>query len=118
MSNRAQAVVLRIVMGVSALMLLGALSGWILPALVALCHGGWEELASTPRQEGIFPGPPAWMSPRSASTFSVIYGTLGIAGGFVGLYFAERLWQYLVVIKLHWMTESEVKEMKRREPGF
>jgi hypothetical protein len=58
------------------------------------------------------------MSPKSATKFSIIYGLVGIVGGFVGLYFAERWWRYLVVTKLHWMTENEVREMKRREPGF
>jgi hypothetical protein len=58
------------------------------------------------------------MSPSSASTFSVIYGILGLVGGFVGLILTERWWRYLVVTKLRWMTDDEVKEMKRREPGF
>jgi hypothetical protein len=30
----------------------------------------------------------------------------------------QRLWRYLVVRKLGWMTDEEVEEFWKRDPGF
>ena len=101
---------------------LGSLIGaWILPPAVALAHGGFVEVASLPRSHGVFPEPPDWLMSYSETMYGAVKvgsGILLIVGMVVVTLLGQRLWRYLVVRKLGWMTDEEVEAFWKRDPGF
>jgi hypothetical protein len=90
--------------------------GWILPAGEAFAKGGWAAVGLVPTQ-WIFP-----ILPDMTDTWSKLmnYGTaifaiLGLSGGLV---LSQRLWRYIVVKKPALMTDADVEEFYKRDPGF
>jgi hypothetical protein len=93
----------------------------LLPIIIALVHGGVSEVRNLPVEDYIFLTPPEWLLKKDES----LYGLVKVGGACLMLGFslftlviAAQLWRRLVVHKLRWMTDKEVKEMSERDPGW
>lgn len=98
----------------------GALGSW-LPPLAVASWGGHGGIASIPRSAFVFAEPPDWLRSENHSLFSSIKlcsAVFALAGAAAAMALAQRLWRYLMVRKLGWMTDKEVDEFWKRDPGF
>lgn len=100
---------------------LGALiGGWFVPVVVALTHGGWDEVFRIPVEYGVFCGPPAFLEQGSTGYKVVgisqlvlwLVGTIALATP------AEIWWQDLVITKLGWVTEESLAAWYERMSKF
>jgi hypothetical protein len=96
----------------------GAAGSWILPVVLTVVHDGWRAVPTIPVAERIFGGEPVWLSPKDASFVSVVSGLLAFAGMIGASMLAMRAWRFVAVKKLCWITDQDVDEMNRRDPGF
>jgi hypothetical protein len=97
----------------------GIVGNWPLPLIAALFEPG--KLASLPKPEWGFLNPPESLKIGHPSLYSfVMWGSivLGLIGAGIGFASGQRLWRYLVVKKFGWMTDKEVDEFDKRDPGF
>jgi hypothetical protein len=94
------------------------LGGWIAVGALAVTDRGWVGLGLVPRTFWVFPELPAWFDATQAKVGQICCLTLALVLGVTGLRLAQRVWQYLVVKRFRWMTDQEVDEFWRRDPGF
>jgi hypothetical protein len=98
-----------------------ALGSWVGPIILVVARDGWLGVSHLPLEYLPFGNLPPW----ARETGKAMRALTGVAY-FVPmvLCFAafgrcgERLYQYLVVRKLHWMTQEEVDEARKREKQY
>ena len=112
------AILLLVIMMVFACPAGAVIGGWILPVVLTVVHDGWRAIPTIPVVERIFGGEPTWLSPEAAQFVSFVNLLLGGTGLIAALAFAMRVWRFIVVKKLGWMTDRDVDEMHKRDPGF
>ena len=114
--------ILAFVLG-AGLLIVGAFGGlaagaWPIPIAVALAHGGVSELSRWPIRQGVFPGIPEWATGTAEMALGLVPPFFAIAGMGAGAALALQAWRYIMVKRLHWMTDDEVDEVLKRDPGF
>ena len=89
---------------------------WLLPVAVTVVKNGWPAVREIPTELHIFPRVPTWIDPQSTLFLIVNYGTLtlALASACAGLLLSIKLWRYLVVKKLRWMTEDQADAYLKR----
>jgi len=100
--------------------LAGYLGFWVAPVFFAIAHDGWSGLAQV-RVVNYTPQPPDWVGPHGSLTrwlTGVAYFIPVIAGLAIGGLFGERLYRYLVIEKLRWLTREQVDEARRNEKQY
>jgi hypothetical protein len=114
-----KAMLLCVAVLLSALLVGGVAGSWIVPLAVALSKGGWAEVVQLPVSEHIFGQLPTWTTPESDFyVFKVLlYFAIPVICPAFGVQLALNWWRRSVV-KWKWMTEEEVEEFFKRDPGF
>ncbi len=94
----------------------GAPGSWLLPIVVTVVEKGWFGIREIPAEMYVFPKDPLWIDTQSTLFVVVTYGkaVLGTVTAVAGAFLATKLWRYLVVKKLRWMTDREVDEYLHR----
>jgi hypothetical protein len=92
---------------------------WIVPLVVAIAHDGLGGVSRISREAFIFPTVPDWISSdRSSGTYKLVAVCMlfmTIPGAAIFGVLGERLYRFLIVKKLHWMTQQEVDAARKRE---
>jgi hypothetical protein len=99
--------------------LLGMTAGtWVVPLTLAIWRDGLSGVMQVRTELGVFAHAPMWIDPTRHSTLFkfvemsvIVFGIVGLRCGVLG----ERLYRFLVVEKLHWMTRDEVDAARSRE---
>jgi hypothetical protein len=113
---------LLLVVLVPGLGLVGGVAGsWIVPSILALAHDGVQGVYDLPVSHRLVANLPAWLDPHRErllySAAGLVYGLVILAGCAICGFAGGQVWRYMVV-KLHLMTEEEVREVNNRDPGF
>ena len=116
------AVALLVVIIPASMFVGGAIGSWLVPLALAVLRDGIDGPAQIPIEWGVIANLPIWLDPESGRPWYTIAGIASmivcIAGaGVLGL-LGGRLWGWLVVKKFRWMTEEEVREFSKRDPGI
>lgn len=92
---------------------------WVLPLTLALGHGGVEGLRHIPVDWYGAAHAPAWvdqdsglLSRHHVDTFGLF---LSIPSAAVFSVLFHRLWTFIVVKRLHWMTAEEVERFNNKQ---
>jgi hypothetical protein len=95
-----------------------ATGGAIGIGLVVVPHDGWAAMGHLPISSWGMPEKPPWLSEdekfRASIFISIFCLVLAMAGTGLGL----KLWRFLVVQKLRWMTNEEADEVFKHYPEF
>jgi hypothetical protein len=103
---------------------LGVLLGtWPLPVILTLVRAGWTGLEHLSTDAYVFASIPPWIEPGPPPNAAYFFAFLGQAlpmlfGAVIFGRLGERLYRYLVVKKLHWMTQEEVDAARKREKQY
>jgi hypothetical protein len=90
------------------------------PAVLTLAHEGWSGLFEI-RVVHATAQLPDWVGPPKSGTraLAAIANLVCIAGGMiVGARSGERLYRYLVIEKLRWLTQEEVNQARKQEKQY
>ncbi len=83
---------------------------WISAGLVVLIgRGSLSAITGIPIKSWVFPVSAPWFT-ETEETLWNIGGILALIAAFVVLIWCFKLWRYIVVRKLNWMTDEEVDE--------
>lgn len=96
----------------------GLLSGfiigsWVLPLVAAIARDGLGGVASIPSRWG-FAGAPSWMERRTGEGLKLAGGALGLGLSAILAIKAGKLSHHLIVHKIKWMTEEDVRRYNGR----
>jgi hypothetical protein len=98
--------------------LLGVLVGsWVLPVIIEVRAQGWGSLSSIPT-EGGFAQAPTWLSPEARRWLPFAGGVLGLMLGGLFAVVGGKLIHHLLVYRLKWITEEQVRHFNARTPRF
>jgi len=99
-------------------MMLGlVLASWIVPVCLAIGAEGIDGLRYIPVEWG-YASPPTWVDHRTSEWLKLLGGILGLGlGGVFGIA-GGKLSHHLVVHKLGWMTEEQVRRFNARTPRW
>jgi hypothetical protein len=93
-----------------------ALGSWVIPFTLTLVQEGFGGLAHVPRELGIFASAPTGIDPRTHrvayNVIQIINAVLCIAGGGIAGTLGNRLWHFLVVEKLQWVSDAQLSNVK------
>lgn len=113
-----RALILWTIMVPSAFWLALVLGSWVLPSILALDRDGLNGLRAIPVDWYGTAHAPPWVD-RESDFWS--RNVVDILGGFLGIALAailgvllHRLWTFLVVKKLHWMTKEDVERFNNK----
>ena len=97
----------------------GLLATWIIPVVISLMHGGFDQVRTLGVVETIFPVTPTFLelTHRQSELFKLAYMVLGGTGFVVGCVFSSRYWRRLVVAR-GWMTEQEARAFVERNDDY
>jgi hypothetical protein len=97
------------------------LGSWPAPLLLAVGYDGWSGISQLSTEYLPFGNLPAWTR-ETGKTARAATGLLYWIPMIVGLArfarWGERLYAYLIVKKLRWMTQEEVDEARKREKQY
>ncbi|HEY2407628.1 MAG TPA: hypothetical protein VGI10_16585 [Polyangiaceae bacterium] len=97
-----------------------ALGNWIVPLILAVNHEGLAGIRQIPVEGHVFAHPPLWIQrdpglAPSYKFFEFVGAIAGLAGfGVLGSY-GSRRWDHLMVKKLKWLTEDELKAFHKTQ---
>ena len=108
-----------VVMGLASLG--AALGSWVGPLILAVARDGWSGVSHLPLEYFPFGNLPLWAA-ETGKAMRALTGLMYFVPMVLGFAafgrWGERLYAYLVVRKLHWMTQEEVDEARKREKQY
>ena len=94
------------------------LASWVLPLVMAVGRNGFQGIESIPVEWYGFAHAPSWIDPKADHDVYSIVDLCGLVLAVPGAWLfgtlGVRLWRFLVVTKLHWMTDEEVLAFEER----
>lgn len=90
----------------------------MLPIFLATLHGGITAVRAIPVRDGFFGGEPLWLSAEARQVLEFLDLMIVVAGVIFGAVWAIRVWRFLVIKRLRWMTAQEVADFEKRNPDF
>jgi len=106
----------------SAMILGSAIGSWPVPLVLATLRDGQPGIHDIPTEWGLFANISIWLNGQNSRlaylAAVLVDGAFMLAGLIVVGLLGGRLWGWLVVKKFKWMTQEEVREFSKRDPGI
>jgi hypothetical protein len=103
----------------TALGLAVVVASWVLPSIIALQLGGIAGLGRIPVEWFGCAHAPNWIDPvRDASKYNAVDAcsvVLAIPCAVLFAIRAQRLWEYLVLKKLRWVTQEQLERFNNKQ---